>query len=320
MIRLLVCGLLTLSAFGQTCADDLRPIYIEIAESVDADAVIYRVRIRTPPQVLPGNDAVLRLPDACRVAARLGSQTTYRCPDVLHGDTVTLTFSAMEVRNPAVLKVYLASGETHTMASGAGVRAWTVPSPEEVLGVAVQYAWLGTEHIFVGYDHLLFVLCLIWIAGSMRRVVLTITGFTVAHSVTLALSALEVVRLPVPPIEAVIALSVMFLASEIVRGPGETLTWRYPVVVSGTFGLLHGLGFAAVLAEIGLPQNEVLTGLVFFNVGVEIGQVLFALGVLGALALARRWFTDEGKLRVAAGYVIGCTATYWFIERVTAFV
>ena len=159
---------------------------------------------------------------------------------------------------------------------------------EEVTTVAVQYTWLGMEHIWIGFDHLLFVLCLIWIAGSLRRILITITGFTLAHSVTLALSALQIVVLPVPPIEAVIALSVLFLATEIARGEGGfngakgangasgALTWRYPIAVSSTFGLLHGLGFAAVLNEIGLPQTELVTGLVFFNVGVEIGQVVFA--------------------------------------------
>ena len=320
--RVLVGLALVLCLLSIASADDLRPIYIEVAESPGATPpeMMYRVRVRTPAQVMPGNEARLQLPPTCALRSGFGAQVSYRCGAALHGETVALVFSAGEVRNPAVIKFYLADGETHTMAHGARVRAWQMPAPEDVLSVAGQYTWLGTEHIFVGYDHLLFVLCLIWIAGSIKRVLITITGFTVAHSVTLALAALEVVRLPVPPIEAVIALSVMFLASEIVRGPGQTLTWRHPVIVSSTFGLLHGLGFAAVLAEIGLPQKEVITGLVFFNVGVELGQVAFALTVLAALALLRRWFGDEQRLRIVAGYAIGCTATFWFIERVVAFV
>ena len=160
------------------------------------------------------------------------------------------------------------TGENHTVTLTRGELVWRVPLREEVATVAVQYTWLGMEHIWIGFDHLLFVLCLIWIAGGIRRILVTITGFTLAHSVTLVLAALEVVSLPVPPIEAVIALSVLFLASEIARGKQDNLTWRYPIAVSSSFGLLHGLGFAAVLGEIGLPQTELVTGLVFFNVGV----------------------------------------------------
>ena len=124
-----------------------------------------------------------------------------------------------------------------------------------------------------------------------------------------------------PPIEAVIALSVLFLAREVAKGPRRNLTWRYPIAVSSTFGLLHGLGFAAALNEIGLPQVEIITGLIFFNVGVEIGQVIFALAVIlvlrgttrvaGGLALQRR--------RVLAGYAVGCVAAYWLIDRVVAY-
>ena len=206
------------------------------------------------------------------------------------------------------------------MALSSGVRQWEMPGPETVGSVAAQYTWLGAEHIWIGFDHLLFLLCLIWIAGSLKRILITITGFTVAHSITLALSALEIIRLPVPPIEAVIALSVVFLASEIVHGPRENLTWRYPVAVSSSFGLLHGLGFAAVLSEIGLPQREVVTGLLFFNVGVEIGQVLFALlVVIGLQVVARTGTLNEARIRLVAGYCVGSLASYWLLERVVAF-
>ena len=150
---------------------------------------------------------------------------------------------------------------------------------------------------------------------------ITITGFTLAHSVTLALSALNIVRLSVPPTEAVIALSVLFLASEVTKGPRQNLTWRYPIAVSSSFGLLHGLGFAAVLNEIGLPQVEVITGLIFFNVGVEIGQVIFALIVIlllrGTALVAGGVALQRG--RVLAGYAVGCIASYWLIDRLAAY-
>ena len=155
----------------------------------------------------------------------------------------------------------------------------------------------------------------------------TITGFTIAHSITLALSALQWVRLPVPPVEAVIALSIVFLATEIVKENKYTLTWRHPIAVSSSFGLLHGFGFAAALAEIGLPQTELLTGLVFFNVGVEVGQVAFACVALLVIALLKycmalwlvrnRW---EKRFGHVPAYAIGTVASYWLVERCVGFV
>ncbi len=165
--------------------------------------------------------------------------------------------------------------------------------------------------------------CLLWIAGTTRRVLVTITGFTLSHSVTLILSALQVVTVPVKPVEAVIALSIVFLATEIARGKRDSLTWRYPIAVSSSFGLLHGFGFAAALSEIGLPQKELITGLLFFNVGVEIGQTLFAVGIVLLIHLlkrmASRWQGQGGglneRLRLLISYGVGGLASFWMIER-----
>ena len=131
-----------------------------------------------------------------------------------------------------------------------------MPDAENRFAVATEYTWLGIEHIWIGIDHLLFVACLLFIAKTSRRVLITITGFTVAHSITLALSALDLVRIPTPPVEAAIALSVVFMAWEIAKGNMNSLTHRYPIAVSSSFGLLHGFGFAAVLRDIGLPQDK----------------------------------------------------------------
>lgn len=298
-------------------ADDLRPLYVEIAE---LDGTDYRVRVKLAPNIPPANAPGVVLPEDCVPDAAGGRLRIYRCTKALYGQTLELRYPQSEPPNTTVVKVFLRSGESHTVALSSGVRQWEMPGPETVGSVAAQYTWLGAEHIWIGFDHLLFLLCLIWIAGSLKRILITITGFTVAHSITLALSALEIIRLPVPPIEAVIALSVVFLASEIVHGPRENLTWRYPVAVSSSFGLLHGLGFAAVLSEIGLPQREVVTGLLFFNVGVEIGQVLFALlVVIGLQVVARTGTLNEARIRLVAGYCVGSLASYWLLERVVAF-
>lgn len=187
------------------------------------------------------------------------------------------------------------------------------------------YTVLGIEHILLGIDHLLFVACIVLIAGFCRRLVWAITGFSIAHSITLGLAALEVIRLPVPAVEAVIALSIVFMAWEIARRHTgtlrhETLTYRYPILVSAGFGLLHGFGFAAVLADIGLPKNESLLALLCFNLGVEIGQLLFIAGLfLGFILIRKLRFLPFSELKQILTYCIGGLATMWVIERALLF-
>ena len=183
------------------------------------------------------------------------------------------------------------------------------------------YTKLGIEHILEGTDHLLFVACLVMIASTFSKLLWTITGFTLAHSVTLFLSALNLLHVPIPPIEASIALSIIFLALEIVKNNKNSLTYRYPVVVSSSFGLLHGFGFASALKEIGLPQSERVTALLFFNVGVEIGQLIFvAFLLLGAWVIHK---IVRNALIVSwekiVGYIVGTIATFWFFQRLMVF-
>jgi hydrogenase/urease accessory protein HupE len=227
-------------------------------------------------------------------------------------------------------KISLANGEEHLRILKPSETEWTVPDEENRFAVATEYTLLGVEHIWIGIDHLLFVACLLFIARTPRRLLITITGFTVAHSITLALSALDLVRIPTPPVEAMIALSVVFMAWEIAKGNQDSLTHRYPVAVAASFGLLHGFGFAAVLRDIGLPQTELPTALLFFNVGVEIGQVLFVLALVTAFLVLRPAFvrllrprSDGGmhwsSLTTPASYLIGTVASMWMIERVAGF-
>ena len=187
-----------------------------------------------------------------------------------------------------------------------------------------SYTVLGIEHILSGFDHLLFVLALIMIVRGTRRLLVTITAFTIAHSITLALATLDIVHVPGPPVEATIALSIMFVATEILhlgqRRPG--LAARKPWVVAFSFGLLHGLGFAGALAEVGLPQNAIPLALLFFNVGVEIGQLMFIAAVLMLAVLVRRSVPGRIDTRwtvEAPAYLIGGTSSYWVLERIVAF-
>jgi hydrogenase/urease accessory protein HupE len=296
-------------------ADDFRPLYVEVTE---VDEKLYTVRIKRPPRVPASNHPSIEFPEFCE--KQHGRTNTFSCSQDLARATLFIRYPQLSVANSSVIKLVYYTGEHHTITLSSRRIDWQMPEREEIDTVAVQYTWLGMEHIWIGFDHLLFVLCLIWIAGSWRRILVTITGFTLAHSVTLALAALEVILLPVPPVEAAIALSVLFLATEMTRGKRNNLTWKYPVAVSSSFGLLHGLGFAAVLKEIGLPQTELVTGLVFFNVGVEIGQLVFALVVLVMIRLITQWswFASNGQTTI--GYFTGCVAAYWFIERTLGFV
>lgn len=184
---------------------------------------------------------------------------------------------------------------------------------------AKRYTFLGIEHILLGIDHLLFVLALLLIVRGPWMLVKTITAFTVAHSITLALATLGFIEVPSAPVEAAIALSIVFLCVEIVhaRQGRAGLTVRYPWVVAFAFGLLHGLGFAGALAEIGLPQSEIPIALLFFNIGVEIGQLIFVAVVLGILWGIRQLQPDSWRWgSVLPAYIIGTIATYWLFERV----
>jgi hydrogenase/urease accessory protein HupE len=184
--------------------------------------------------------------------------------------------------------------------------------------VAGTYLALGVEHILLGIDHLLFVLALLLLVEGWRRLAATITAFTVAHSITLAAAALGWVRVPGAPVEAIIALSIVFVAAEIIhqRRGRAGLTANAPWIVALSFGLLHGFGFAGALHEVGLPEQSIPLALLLFNVGVEIGQLAFAGVVVAGLALARRALArPPAWVAVAPAYAIGAVATFWVLER-----
>jgi len=183
------------------------------------------------------------------------------------------------------------------------------------------YVFLGIEHILIGFDHLLFVACLVFISNSRKKLLYTITGFTVAHSITLIMATTGVTTVAIAPVEAIIALSIVFLSVEIAKQNKNSLTFRYPVVVSSTFGLLHGFGFASVLSDIGLPETEKISALLYFNIGVEIGQLLFIFVLFWVYVLIR---VVNSKLNVQnfyklVSYFSGTVAMIWLISRLQAF-
>jgi hypothetical protein len=219
-----------------------------------------------------------------------------------------------------LVRVALADGRVVSRVLRPGAASFAIETAETV--PVLGYLRLGVEHILFGVDHVLFVLGLILLVGDLRVLVKTITAFTLAHSLTLGLATLGVVRVPQAPVEAVIALSIVFLAAELVRkGRGETaLAAQWPWLVAFAFGLLHGLGFAGALSEIGLPPGDVPAALLLFNAGVEIGQLAFVVAAFALIRAARRlrvpaWRRLEG----VPAYAIGSIAAFWVLQRIADF-
>jgi hydrogenase/urease accessory protein HupE len=198
----------------------------------------------------------------------------------------------------------------------------TIPSVPNVSDVATTYSWLGVEHILLGYDHLLFVFALILLSATARQLVTAITAFTAAHSITLAAAVLGVVQIPPEPVEAAIALSIVFVAAEIVhamRGRAS-MAVRAPWLMAFVFGLLHGFGFAGALHETGLPAGHIPEALLFFNLGVEAGQLLFVAAVMALAAAVRRMPLPRFKWgALVPPYAIGSLGMFWVFQRVMMF-
>ena len=309
-------------------AHDARPLSVEVTEQGQD---LYLARLRVPPSVAIDNQPQLVWPAGCRTLQQHAgedgvapSQTALVvCEGGLPGQALAVRYPIYNPALSTLFRLIRRDGEVFTKVLPPDQPAWQVPRKPSLLEVALGYLRLGVEHIWTGVDHLLFVTGLLILAGSPRRVLLAITGFTIAHSIPLSLSALDVVRLPGPPVEAAIALSILFLAREIARPSPDGVAARYPVLVSSSFGLLHGFGFAAALREAGLPKGELAVGLLCFNLGVEIGQVAFIAGVIGVF-LAARWAARAGGFRIAAfegrltrlaGYGLGIPAAVWFLQR-----
>src|SRR5262245_51645101 len=308
-------------------AHEIRPAYLEITEGSHGR---YAVLWRTPVTAGMRLPVALEFPDGVR---DLREPTVQELDDSLverrtvegelagrRVDFVGLQGTITDV----LVRVALLDG-THSTTLVHPSQPWVeIAATSGALAVFRTYVVHGIEHILFGFDHLLFVLALILIVPSRRVLLWTITAFTVAHSITLALATLGVVHVPGPPVEAAIALSILLLATEIVhRERAEIgLTARWPWVVAFSFGLLHGFGFASALTDIGLPQGDIPLALFAFNVGVECGQLAFVGAVLTLLAFARGAALGmrvvRGVLRVAP-YAIGTLAAFWFFERVRRF-
>ena len=334
-VRFAIFLIVLLGAVTLSSAHESRPLFIEITEK---ESGLFELQYKIPNTIPEFNLPEVFLSDSFEALDRITIHQTaggfikkqnFKTTGNLNGTDISIRYPVMNPSVSCIVKVVLLNGQKFNKLLGPDELIWTVPEEESWAAVAKQYTVLGIQHILEGWDHLLFLICLMLVSGIGKKLLITITGFTIAHSITLALSALNVAKLPIPPVEAVIALSVVYLAVEIALQKKNSLTYRYPIAVSSSFGLLHGFGFAAVLSDIGLPQVEIVTSLLFFNIGVELGQIIFVLGVLLLWLLIRkltlekitadRFNVSRTLMEKSAAYFCGIIASYWMIERLYGF-
>jgi hydrogenase/urease accessory protein HupE len=319
-------------------AHEVRPAYLELRER---EPGAFEVLWKTPARGDERLAIAPRLPERCRDGEHAGriadgawiERWPTTCSGGLAGGTIAVDALAA-TRTDVLVRIEWADGTSATARLTPAAAAFAVAGAAGRAEVLATYLALGVEHILLGPDHLLFLLALLFLVSSARGLVATITAFTAAHSLTLSGAALGWLHVPQPPVEAVIALSILFVAAEVARaarGARPDLARRSPWIVAFAFGLLHGLGFAGALREVGLPAHAIPLALFAFNVGVELGQLAFVAAVLallaGAASMARRsparraldaW-TIAGALARPASYAMGPLAAFWLIERTARF-
>jgi hydrogenase/urease accessory protein HupE len=309
-------------------ADIFRPAYLELRElTEDRYAVLWKIPAMDAGTRLsayvrfPSDTETVTEPRAIQVDGTWLERWEIRHPGGLAGQSVSIEGNAVGVTD-VIARVERLDGSIQVERLPIDRPQFTVRPPTGNGEVAWSYLVLGIEHILSGIDHLLFVLALLLIVRGTTRIVATVTAFTLAHSITLAAATLGWVRVPGPPVEAIIALSIVFVAAEVVHGlRGRIgLTARAPWIVAFSFGLLHGFGFAGALAEVGLSQTAIPLALLTFNFGVELGQLLFVAVVLSFRTILAYWSPGgPAWMPWAASYGIGSVAAFWTIERIVGF-
>mgnify|MGYP000066233445 CR=1 FL=1 len=344
-IKLVFIFLLLLLSYGQANAHEGRPVYIEVNVAAMGKVAL---RWKIPPVMASGQEPSISLQgnncqplkirtlsdsSMTRPSARLSGHRQYLC---LSSNAKPMRIVLMYPNNnPALsslINLQKQNGESYSLFNGPETLIIKLPEKMSLAAVAKQYVQGGFLHILSGFDHLLFVLCLMQIAFGRRTLILTITGFTLGHSATLALSSLGLVSVRINVVEVLIALSIVMLIVEITKSAfgkrSSSLIWRYPVLVSLGFGLLHGFGFASALSELGLPSAMKLPALAFFNIGVEAGQLAFiatALLVMRLMSFLYSFVFKKVALEssvvkpvqfpIFVLYFMGSLSCYWFVDR-----
>ena len=314
-------AILLILASGDVWAHRFAPSLLDIRQIADTT---FSATWKTPMQTVSETPIEPKWPDQCAVTSTspwvqegtgMLMQIGLTCESGLVGKEVSVSGLGQN-QSSALLRVTLADGVFHQAVFTAAEPVFVVPEQGSAGTVALDYARLGAEHIWAGPDHLLFVMGLLLLVGWNRRLVYTVTAFTVGHSVTLAMVTLGLFDYPVTLVEFMIALSIYVLAVELAKVQAGGTLWRQPWWLAGGFGLLHGMGFAGALAETGLPQSNVPLALLFFNVGIELGQLAFiAVLVLAASILSRAAGSVVSKLRPVPVYALGGLSAMWCIER-----
>ncbi len=336
-VRALIAAGLLMGLIGPVQSHEIRPGYLQIKEIARGTFdVLWKVPARNGRKL----GLAVVLPEACvsteptsrLVGGAYVERWRARCDGALEGGTVLIA-GLVKTRTDVLARIERLDGAIQTVRLTPAKPDFDATAAAGSWAVIKTYFALGVEHILLGIDHLLFVLALLFLVGSWPRLIGTITAFTAAHSLTLAAATLGWVKVPQTPVEALIALSIMFVAVEVLhRTQGRLgIAARRPWLVAFAFGLLHGLGFAGALNEIGLPQNAIPLALAFFNIGVEVGQLLFIAAVFGlfwgvrfigertaATPLLTTWDVASSVARPSA-YVIGTLAAFWLFQRTYGF-
>ncbi|TNF97834.1 MAG: HupE/UreJ family protein [Gammaproteobacteria bacterium] len=330
MVQLLYGLLLMLLIWSNAVsAHELRAGFLFLNEVREGQ---YSVLWKIPISDKDNSDVVPVFPDDCRAitpvthekeAAVLNRRYVIRCNLSLTNRNITIQ-SLKEAMLDVMVRVKYQNGSSESGRLTGERNQYKPSGAERLFDIAKSYMQLGIKHILLGFDHLLFVLSLLLFVEGFWRLLKTITAFTVAHSITLAAATLGYVVLPSGPIEIIIALSIVFMASEIarkhMRGHYETdLTERFPWFMVFMFGLVHGFGFAGALSESGLPDYALVPALLFFNIGIELGQIFFISGViLLNIAILNRvkMHTSLTSGRLVTAYGIGGISSFWLIEQV----
>ena len=324
--RELAFALLALACLATPAwAHEVRPAYLELKQTgVETYDVLWKVPaagdgmrlglyVRFPDETVETSEHRGRF-----VGGAFVERWSVRHPGSLADQTIHID-GLRTTLTDVLVRVERLDGTTLVSRVAPSEPSLVLVGSQSLSAVAATYLVLGVEHILFGIDHLLFVLALLMVVKGRGRLVKTITAFTGAHSITLAAATLGWVNVPGAPVEAVIALSIVFVAAEIVHGQQgrKGVTARAPWIVALVFGLLHGFGFAGALHEVGLPGHAIPLALFLFNVGVEVGQLLFVAAVLGLLASARRLLASAPRWAAwVPAYAIGSVAMFWTLQRI----
>jgi hydrogenase/urease accessory protein HupE len=329
VIRLLALLLAALTLAPAALAHEIRPAYLQVRE---VEQNTYDFLWKTPARgemrlalnaIQPAECTYASDPRATLVDGAVIQRWRSTCTGGIVGKTIAIE-NLSQTLTDAIIRFEPLGGAPKTLRVTPDHPTVTIPDQQPWTDVAATYFGLGVEHILLGFDHLMFVLALLLLVRDVKRLIGAITAFTIAHSLTLAGTTFGWVKLASAPVEATIALSIMFVAVEImrVRAGRPSLTANLPWLASFAFGLLHGFGFAGALREIGIPEDAAPLALLFFNLGVEAGQLAFIAAVLAVMFLWRRFAPPTLNTPQVAAYawrapvyLIGATAAYWFIER-----